>query len=533
MVVEALVLLETISLEVLNLLQQELVYSAIVFVIVSVLAFVCRRSSPHWLYGLWMLVMVRLILPPGWSFPYSARDWLQRFSLLPAGELSATPFSADVSRGTARVEMTNPTLEDRKSPRETSGPPSPYSIPFEYSGGISWHTAVFAAWLAGFVLFSIIYLKRRRRIRRLVARAVVVRHPELLELADLWRQRFRIVRRAELRCSDEFLSPFTIGLFHPKIFIPKKIVESGGSAAVQSIIAHEMAHIKRWDDLWIQLQSLVQLVYFFNPLAWYANSQINHARERICDRMVLSQQIIQARSYGRGMLTVLQVNLLGMEGPDLLPAFGNNKKRLVMRMQEIIGGTPMTSRNTIVAAVALALLVFFLLPMAPAVPEVIPPAQEQNSLASGSDADQNEPVEWTRPIRRGRVTSRFGYALDPFSHKRAHHDGIDIAAGLGTNVYAAAGGIVDSVKTGYLAGKGPGTLIILQHPDGFQTVYTHLNRLSSKTGQRVESGEVIGQVGSTGRSTGPHLHFEIRKDGRPVNPEQPIEFELSQKTTPQ
>ena len=115
---------------------------------------------------------------------------------------------------------------------------------------------------------------------------------------------------------------------------------------------------------------------------------------------------------------------------------------------------------------------------------------------------------------RGRLTSRMGFRIDPFTGKIAYHPGIDIANRIGTPIYAAQLGRV--IFTGYRGGYGK--TIILAHPKGYVTLYGHLSRILVRRGQIVRQGQLIGKMGSTGRSTGPHLHFEIHQNGKLVNP---------------
>jgi len=115
---------------------------------------------------------------------------------------------------------------------------------------------------------------------------------------------------------------------------------------------------------------------------------------------------------------------------------------------------------------------------------------------------------------RGWVTSPFGNRTSPFSGILKFHEGIDIAAQTGTPVMAPADGVV--VKAGFSAGYG--NLVELSHGYGIKTVYGHNSRLNVKAGQRVKRGEIISFVGDTGTSTGPHLHYEVRMNGLPVNP---------------
>ena len=118
-----------------------------------------------------------------------------------------------------------------------------------------------------------------------------------------------------------------------------------------------------------------------------------------------------------------------------------------------------------------------------------------------------------RPVD-GWVTSKFGYRISPFTGKREFHKGWDIANRKGTRVVATADGVVS------FAGKQGtfGQLMVIDHGHGITTRYAHLSKYLCKKGQRVTRGEPIAKIGNTGRSTGPHLHYEVRLNGIPVNP---------------
>jgi murein DD-endopeptidase MepM/ murein hydrolase activator NlpD len=118
------------------------------------------------------------------------------------------------------------------------------------------------------------------------------------------------------------------------------------------------------------------------------------------------------------------------------------------------------------------------------------------------------------PVAGSAFTSGFGVRSDPFRGRAAMHAGIDLAGPLGTPIYATADATVGRSEW---AG-GYGNLIELDHGRGIQTRYGHLSRSSVQAGQRVRRGQLIGYMGSTGRSTGSHLHYEVRIDGKAVNP---------------
>jgi len=111
-------------------------------------------------------------------------------------------------------------------------------------------------------------------------------------------------------------------------------------------------------------------------------------------------------------------------------------------------------------------------------------------------------------------TSRYGQRSDPLTGEHKMHRGMDFKASTGTDVFAAAAGRVTCAA---LSG-GYGNLIILVHANGYTTYYGHLSKILVKNGARVRRGQLIGKVGATGRVTGPHLHFEIRKNGKQVDP---------------
>lgn len=118
------------------------------------------------------------------------------------------------------------------------------------------------------------------------------------------------------------------------------------------------------------------------------------------------------------------------------------------------------------------------------------------------------------PVQKGWLSSHFGYRADPFTGRKTFHHGVDIAGKKGTNVVAVASGIVtfSGEKSGY------GNLVEIDHGVGYITRYGHNHKILVKTGQLIKQNQTIAKMGSTGRSTGPHVHFEVIKNGRKVNP---------------
>ena len=122
-----------------------------------------------------------------------------------------------------------------------------------------------------------------------------------------------------------------------------------------------------------------------------------------------------------------------------------------------------------------------------------------------------------------RVASGFGVRIDPIYRRPKMHQGMDFTAPIGTDIFATGNGQV--VEAGWK--QGYGNAVKINHGFGYETLYAHMHKINVRSGQRVTRGEVIGKVGNTGKSTGPHLHYEVRYQGKPVNPQNYYFLDLS------
>ncbi|MBB3059414.1 MULTISPECIES: M23 family metallopeptidase [Microbulbifer] len=127
---------------------------------------------------------------------------------------------------------------------------------------------------------------------------------------------------------------------------------------------------------------------------------------------------------------------------------------------------------------------------------------------------QDEQFIAGRPISRGWMSSRYGYRTDPFSGRRSWHKGVDFAGKKGSDVVSVAAGVVTWAEDRH----GYGKLVEINHGNGYKTRYGHNSDVKVKVGDVVKKGQVIALMGSSGRSTGPHVHFEVYKNDRPVDP---------------
>ncbi len=142
--------------------------------------------------------------------------------------------------------------------------------------------------------------------------------------------------------------------------------------------------------------------------------------------------------------------------------------------------------------------------------EILQMAKSKDKLLAAIPAIQ--------PVRNENLKSMvsgFGYRTDPFTKARKMHEGMDFTAKTGTPIYATGDGVVERADN---TASGFGNHIVIRHGFGYETLYAHLSRYKCRSGQRIKRGDVIGYVGSTGRSEGPHLHYEVHKNRKVVNP---------------
>ena len=139
----------------------------------------------------------------------------------------------------------------------------------------------------------------------------------------------------------------------------------------------------------------------------------------------------------------------------------------------------------------------------------------QNELLDKADTflETVKAIPLGKPVK-GAITSRFGPRRDPVNHKRSFHEGIDFKGKTGDNIYATGAGVV----TKAFRNGSYGNFVEIDHKNGYKTTFAHMKKFKVAVGDKVKRGQLIGQIGNTGRSTGPHLHYELLYKGKPTNP---------------
>ncbi|CAL2108399.1 bla regulator protein blaR1 [Tenacibaculum sp. 190524A02b] len=284
------------------------------------------------------------------------------------------------------------------------------------------------------------------------------------------------------------------------IFIPKRNIEQ----LDDQIIAHEKVHIKlkhSWDVIFTEIYIAF---FWFNPLLYLYRKSLKAVHEFQADKGVLNNGV-KTSDY----LQVLLQNLEISKPNNLYNYFNQSilKKRVTMMTKPKSNSL---NKLTYIALLPVCVLLIF---------AFTSPAIEDDGYLNGEVTSESfSTPSFLFPVKnatKNDITSHFGKkARHPKIKKEKTHKGIDIKAKIGTPVFATADGVISKAS---LEDKW-GNLIVMTHTDGYETWYAHLDGFNVSENQKVKKGEVIGYVGNTGFSTGPHLHYEVKQHGKHLNP---------------
>ena len=322
-------------------------YSVLLFPFLWGLSFLFRRGLPYWQYGIWALLFVRLVLPLDMSFPISARAVLDNFYSMDASVCTRSLLYSENERSADEPELMN---------REAGNYDGRYA-PVK----LIWLRLFFLLWLLCVIALLTVSVRKMLRYRRVVREAGPLNDSDLTQIAELWRDKFRVRRNIMLVSSDKILSPFSCGLFRPVIYIPESLL--GSREVLHSVIPHEIAHIRRLDDIWIKIQNIIRIFYFFNPAVFYAGRQIAHARECICDQLVLRENVISPTDYGNALIMVIQLDMFGKSNFFNAAAF-SSIDNIKSRIREICRKRKISKYAPFFIYAILLLTGFFILPLA-------------------------------------------------------------------------------------------------------------------------------------------------------------------------
>jgi len=363
---------DEIAQTVFGILSVQSVYALVLFPLVWGLVKCCRGRYPRWQHGFWFLILLRLVLPPDMAAPWSAGHLVR--SITP--NIISQPFLSFPNAPPIFLDNQNPyaaplfnavILDAQNSPGMIQGIDSrPATVPS--STAREWfYLIIFSGWLAVVSFLLVQFFRNRRLFWKIAGKGRSIKDSVVLDVVQTWRRRLHIRRRVKVKAVALGIPSFTMGLFRPVVVLPEHLISKVGSAALEPVLAHELVHVKRWDDLAVCLQELVRIVYFFHPLVWFVMPRLTWTREAVCDATVLSQGTLSSGAYGKQMLALLRNQALPEMPLRGLAKFTAAAREIAFRLKQIQKKEDNMKSHTLKIYLAILVLGLFLLPMAPVV----------------------------------------------------------------------------------------------------------------------------------------------------------------------
>lgn len=315
------------------------------------------------------------------------------------------------------------------------------------------------------------------------------------------------------------VSPMLAGLVRPVLLLPRHL-RTFDPGQQQLIVAHELAHWQRRDHWWLHASLLLQTVFWFNPALKALAGGLSHAQELGCDRQVLACRPAAARrDYAAALVTQLKVQQ-GAAMALSAPFGGAGAAALAerigqLRLPDLGGATRLAGTGKAALGACCAAVIGAAMLLQPAFAWRAPALSAAASIAAAAIL----PV-WQAPLSHVKVNSPYGErARKPAPQASPFHRGVDLSARRGTPLLAPADGIVAESTDLYQGQAKFGKVIVIDHGGGLRSMYAHLDQRTVSAGDAVTAGQAIGKTGNTGKTTGPHLHFEVAQDGRHIDPQ--------------
>jgi len=386
--------------------------SVLILVLLLINLILRRRVRATFRYWIWMVVLVKLVLPPSLWSPVSIGTWfgeeietstIAMYEAVEAQRTESDAIPARYSRTTPspqtdawvddllsnRIERPMPIAGNEgvepqppQQGRETQTKAEATAPPIKTTdaqpaivaspSNIHWQGFVLLAWAGVAIALLLLLGQRALFVKDLIAQAHNA--PAALQRAlDDARIQMGVKRKVRLKVSPNALSPAVCGLFIPTVLIPQNIPARLSPQDLQAVLLHELAHVRR-GDLWVNLlQTLLQIVYFYNPFFWLANTMIRRVREKAVDETVLVAMGETARHYPETLLSVAKLAFTRRPALSLrLIGVVESKGTLRSRIKHILGRPlPKSAKLGIPSLLAIVLVAALLLPMAKAVPPAL------------------------------------------------------------------------------------------------------------------------------------------------------------------
>lgn len=395
---------------------------------------------------------------------------------------------------------------------DTGGAVDPHSE----QGGGSIGMVIGVLYLCGVVVAALRMAVGTLRVRSVVRTARLAAREDWPGEATRREAALLAVKGVEIRITSRRVTPFACGLLRPVVVLPQDAMDSFTDCALRLVVRHEAAHLDQRDPARATLMALIGAMLWFDPFVRLISARVQLAAELHCDAWALADDPQSRRVMAKAYLDTLRMAAGGMRNlpvaslADRGPAA--HRQRL-LHMLDGDGGARF-SKGWRIAAMITAIVS---ISAVGGLQFTLASPQEAVALSSARSphvASTAGPTRFSRPVLDGRISSPFG---ETGGVRRSPHRGTDFKAPIGTAVLAPADGIVVVASDHYVGGERYGTVVVLDHGGGWQSLYAHLSRIDVAVGDRVRVRQPIARTGRSGEVTGPHLHVEVLRDGKPVD----------------
>ena len=316
-----------------------------------------------------------------------------------------------------------------------------------------------------------------------------------------------------LLISEEHHLPFSFFRF---VFLSRSDFENENS---HLILIHEQAHLRCLHSLDLVFLEILQIIFWMNPVIIIYRRALRLQHEFQVDKIVLQE----TNDYPGYLFSLAKVVSNGLYAGIRNGFYCSTLKKRIHMIGYKTSGRMAALRYLLILPIAFTMIVAFTRPESVKFFNITVPSPiiklQNNDVPSIVPVDES----------KAQFGSGWGERIHPIYKTKMFHNGVDWSARPGTDVYATADGIV--AKTDTSNKEGLGLTIILNHGAEYKTLYAHLSGFAIKEGDQVKKGQVIGYVGNTGKSTAPHLHYQVLKNNKPVDPAKYYTLKQSLKLT--
>lgn len=329
----------------------------------------------------------------------------------------------------------------------------------------------------------------------------------------------------KVRLTSHAMTPFAVRWPQPTIVLPESALHHFSDFQLRLVLRHEAAHLERGDPQRAGMMAIVGALLWFNPFVRRIAARVQMAAELRCDAMALGGDAAAGRSFAVAYLGALRLAGHGSAPRPVTALTHRDMAGHQLRLQHMLRGgsasrTSWSARAAVLAALLVSGAVITVVQAAVLSPAPLPRLNPLSSISATMAPTSISHLaaagqRFSAPLAQVRINSHFG---DNGGIRQRAHRGTDFAARVGTPVMAPADGVVLAATPHYPEGDQYGTVVVIDHGNGWQSLFAHLDSTSLQPGQRVRRGDLVARSGRTGRVTGPHLHWELLFNGERVDP---------------